>query len=167
MNSDLAEYILATDRRVILLEMIEVTHPNFSRDYRIVRNAATGLTVTHQDGLDYEYQYAPIKIDFHNSRTNLDFGFKATIGDLGDLIAIELDNLNAADSFSQKPLVVYRAYRSDDLSAPIYGPLTLELQDLSSNSKGWSFDAKAPVINKAGTGVAYTLSEQPMMKGFL
>jgi hypothetical protein len=67
----------------------------------------------------------------------------------------------------QKPTVTYRTYRSDDLSAPMFGPVVMEIQAIAMTRQGSSFEAKAPSLNVSRTGETYTIDRFPGLRGFL
>jgi len=97
----------------------------------------------------------------------LDQSFTFTLGDLGELLPKELDAVASANGFSEKPRVVYRTYRSDDLTKPLFGPILLEVESFAFNREGASFTAKAPSLNINKTGEVYRLERFPMLRGFL
>ena len=107
-----------------------------------------------------------MKITNAETRENLDFGISVEMGDLGETIPSELDNVYSDNSFSEKPQVVYRTFRSDDLSEPLL-EVDLEIKSISFNKTGCKFEAKAPALNVSSTGELYKLSRFPMLRGFL
>lgn len=66
-----------------------------------------------------------------------------------------------------KPTVRYRTFRSDDPSHPIFGPITLELASIASNSEGSAFEARAPRTSINRTGLNYDMITFPMLRGFV
>ena len=66
-----------------------------------------------------------------------------------------------------RPIVKYRTYRSDDLTQPIFGPVTLEIATLAMTREGASFDARAPSLNVNRTGEVYSLTRFPMLRALL
>ncbi len=165
--SDLAEFFLNSPSRVILFETVQISHPSFSKIYRIVRNARFGITATIEGASIVTFDYYPMKIETTGSNGTLDQSFRFTVGDLGSLIHDEIDRVAAAETFSTKPVVVYRAYRSDDLTLPIYGPIMLEITNMPINHEGFTFEAKPYQANANSTGEIYTLDRFPGLRGFL
>jgi hypothetical protein len=53
------------------------------------------------------------------------------------------------------------------IQAPIFGPLTLEVTNVSFNKQGAVFTAKPKSFNMAKTGEFYTVERFPMLAGFL
>lgn len=163
-----AGYFLNSRSSVVQLETLEISHPNFSQVYRIVRNATAGLTATIETGGTAFFEYYPVKIVPHYARDDLDHSISITFGDLGEILPKEMDLvMKAPGGLATKPTVKYRVYRSDDLSAPLYGPLRLEVEAFTFDKEGSTFDAKAPSINVTRTGEVYSMSRFPALRGFL
>lgn len=160
------EFFLNTDADVVQLELLEISHPNFSQVYRIVRNQMAGVTVTLEDSTVETFNFYPVLIKQSPQSDNLDQKLSITFGDLGEVLPAELDAVNSAGGFTIKPILKYRTYKSTDLSVPLYGPLIFELSNLSFDDKGVSFDATAPRLNSLTTGELYTLDRFPMLRAF-
>lgn len=168
MNQQHIEFFLNSKSSIVLVECIELIHPNFSQTHRVVRNATRGIEVRHStDDTWYDYTYYPLKIERNGSLEDLDFGFRIDLGDLGGNLQLEVDRIANSDGFQIKPRCVFRGYRSDDLTNPIEGPLELEVVELAFNSDGAQFDAVAPYKNISSTGEIYELNRFPMLRGFL
>lgn len=162
------DYFLNSRSSVVQLELIEVTHPSFSKAYRIVRNAADGVTVDLSPSeLAVSFDYYPAQVSSLGAKGDLDAAIRVELGDLGEVIPEELDLVRADASFRIKPSVRFWAFRSDDLTGPILGPLELEVTEFGFNSDGARFEAKAPSLNTIRTGERYTLDRFPMLRGFL
>jgi hypothetical protein len=151
---------------VVQLELLRISHPNFSQVYYLVRNNSQGVTVSI-DGQEQFFEYYPLQIKGLGSRDNLDFGLSIVLGDLGELLPQELDNVSTANGFEIKPKVTFWTYRSDDLTKPLFGPLYLEFTSISFNSDGASFEAKAPSLNVNRTGELYKLERFTGLRSFL
>ena len=162
-----SEFFLNSKSSVVQLELLEISHPDFTKVYRVVRNAVQGVTVTLETGASAAFDYYPLRIENNGSRDDLDQSFTITLGDLGEVLPVELDSVADADGFSVKPVVTYRTYRSDDLSRPLFGPVLLEVESFAFNREGSTFTAKAPSLNINKTGEIYTLERFPMLRGFL
>ena len=160
------EFFLNAPSSIVQLELLDITHPSFSKPYYIVRNAVKGVTVTLEDSTTRAYTHYPLRIKKSASNETLDTGFAIDLGDLGEVVPMEIDNVAVADTFATKPQVIYRAYRSDDLTVPLVGPLILEGTPISINWEASSFTAKAPSLNINRTGEFYKIDRFPMLKGF-
>lgn len=160
-------FFLNSQASIKQLDLLEISHPNFTQTYRIVRNSANGVTVTLEDASVRFFQYYPLQIKGIAANQTLDQVLQVQLGDLGTLLPKELDAIAAAGTFGTKPIVKYRTYRSDDLTAPMYGPVVLEITNIPFNADGASFEASAPSVNMNKTGEIYTLDRFPMLRGFL
>lgn len=168
MPSAALSYFLGAKRNVVALELVEISHPSFSQVYRRVRNARAGVTVTLEGaGGEQTFDYYPMNIVELGDSADLDTGIRIDFGDLGEVIPLELDNAYAADNMVTKPEVVYRVYRSDDLTAPLIGPLRLQASSFSFTREGASFEASAPYVNNNRTGQVFNLSRFFTLRGFV
>lgn len=161
------EFFLNSRSIVVNLETIEISHPNFSEVYRIVRNATEGITVKIETGEEHYFKYYPLKIENAGIREDLDQSIKITVGDLGQRLPNEIDAIAKNDGFSIKPKLIYRSYRSDDLSSPLVGAIMFEVTNFTFTEEGASFEAKAPSLNVNKTGEGYKFDRFPMLRGFL
>jgi len=165
--SQYSEFFLNCKASVIQFELIEIFHPNFSKTYRLVRNAVEGVTVKLEDSLNYFFEYAPLKISLANEQDNLDQIIKIQLGDLGEIIPKELGLVEIADGFSIKPVVKFRTFKSSDLDNVLYGPLVLEIKNFTFTREGSVFEVKAPSLNISKTGEIFSLERFPMLRGLL
>lgn len=160
------EYFLNSSQEVTRYELIEISHPSFTQVYRRVRNNRDGITVTLETSEVAEFTYFPMEITELGDQANLDTGIRIDFGDLGEVLPRELDAAYLADSMDIKPVITYRAYRSDDLTAPFIGPLFLQATTFSFQQGGASFEASAPYVNNNKTGETYNLTRFPMQRAF-
>lgn len=167
MSNPYVEFFLNAKAELIQFECVEISHPNFSKVYRFVRNNTDGLTVTLETAATATFDYVPIKISQNEMVDDLDYGFKFELGDVGELLPLELDRIAANDGFLIKPVLKYRTYRSDNLANVMFGPIVLEVTELSFNKTGVVFDAKAPELNTSRTGEIYTIARFPGLRDFL
>ena len=164
--SNYTEFYLNSDSNIVQLETIELSHSDFTQTYRVVRNATNGITATTRGGASVAFAYYPLAIDPAETRDNLDQSFTISLGDLGEILPTELDAVATADGFGEKPVLIYRTYRSDVLTAPLF-VITLEVESFTFNEQGSVFEAKAPSLNINKTGETYTFARFPMLRGFL
>jgi hypothetical protein len=165
--SEYSEFFLNAGSNVAELELLEISHPDFTKTYYIVRNAVNGITVTLEDDTVQEFIYYPLQIKPIGSGDDLDQVLQIQLGDLGTILPQELDAVSIAGTFGTKPVLKYRTYRSDDLSAPLYGPITLEISALTFKKEGAAFEAHAPRLNSTATGELYTTGRFPTLRGFI
>lgn len=162
-----SEFFLKSSGSIVQLECLEISHSAFTQTYRVVRNATNGVTVRYEDLVDYTHTYYPLAVQSLGSRGDLDQGLQVNLGDLGEVLPVELDAVSSANGFQEKPVVKYRTFRSDDLQNVLFGPLVLEVKTFSFNREGSTFEAKAPLLNINKTGELYKLDRFPMLRGFL
>lgn len=163
-----SEFFLASRSDVVQLELVELTHPDFTKPYRIVRNARDGVVVDlspAEQGVSFEYY--PARAEQQGARDDLDFAIRLDVGDVGEVIPAEVDAVAAAGGFSIKPAMRYWTFRSDALSAPIFGPVTLEVPAINFSPQGASLEARAPSLNSTRTGERLTLDRFPMQRGLI
>lgn len=167
MPSTALSYFLDSDVDVVRLELVEFSHPAFTQVYRRVRNARDGVTVTLENGTPASFEWYPMEITELSDQADLDTGVRIDFGDLGEVLPRELDAAYASDAMQVKPAVVYRAYRSDDLTSPLIGPLNLEATTFNFQPQGASFEASAPYVNNNKTGETFNLTRFFTLRGFL
>jgi len=166
-DAEYAAFFLNSKSSVVEYETLEISHSDFTQTYRIVRNNAHGITATLENASVVTFDYYPVKIEFSEDRNDLDYSLKIDIGDVGEVLPSELDAISAANGFGEKPVLKYRTFRSDDLSSPLFGPIVLEIQQITFNRTGCSFEASAPTVNLTKTGERYTLDRFPGLRGCL
>jgi hypothetical protein len=161
------EFFLNCPANVAQLECLEISHSAFSQTYYVVRNAVGGVTVTHEDSTVRAYQYYPLECKLSGPRDDLDHTLSVNLGDLGEIVPDEMDNVREAEAFDELPIVLYRTYRSNDLDEPLYGPIELEIKNFNFDRTGCTFDARAPSLNVNRTGEIYSLPRFPMLRGLM
>jgi hypothetical protein len=145
------------------IQTLEISHPSFSQVWRVQGMYRQGLWARDEHGEQQWFEFVPVALRPLEDRGNLDFGLAVTFGDLGDILPDEIERARAADTMHIKPTVIYRTYRSDDLSAPMVGPVKLEAREINRQN-GAQFDAKAPELNISKTGERYTVDRFPGLR---
>ncbi|NET73003.1 MAG: DUF1833 domain-containing protein [Sphaerospermopsis sp. SIO1G2] len=163
----LTDFYLNSDSSEVELETIQLSHSSFSKTYRFVRNASNGITATIEGNETVDFDYYPLRISKLGERNDMDFGVRIDLGDANRVLKEELELIRAADTFEEKPVLTYRTFQSSNLSAPLAGPFTLEVKDLTFTEGQVSFEAIAPRLNLRATGELYTLERFPMLRGVL
>lgn len=159
-------YWLQGSRKQLRIQCVEITHPSFTKPYRFTRNAMDGVRVKDEQGVWRDYEYLPLSITAMSAASDLEQGFTIAIGDVGQIMSLEIDRLRNGQYPHVRPIVNYRAYLSDDLTMPIFSVLGLEVTDNQPNKRGAVFVCKARELNKTATGIVYTLNDYPGLKGF-
>ena len=167
MATDRTSFFLNARSSVVGYDTLELSHPDFSRTFYLVRNKFPDLVATTEAGASVTFEYAPMRVRLPESLDDLDQALEVDLGDVGEIVAEEQDRITAGSGFLQRPQLVYRGFRSDDLSAPMRGPWTLEVVDLSFTAEGVSFKAQAPGLNDNRTGSLYRVEDFPALRGVL
>jgi hypothetical protein len=151
----------------VQLDCLEISHPNFTQTFYVVRNKTDGVTVVHEDASSHDYEYVPMSVSLSGPAENLDVILNVQLGDLGEIVPQQLDAIKEAGTTDILPTVIYRTYRSDDLDTPLYGPHTLKIKKFTNTPKGALFEARAPSLNVNKTGEKYAIARFPMLEGLL
>lgn len=161
-----SKFFFTSKTNVAELELIEFSHPSFTQTFYIVRNSVAGVTVTLETGVVQAFTYYPLQITPTGANTDLDQKMKVLFGDVGKVLPQQLDRLRSAATLYIKPVFIYRTYRSDTLSTPLFGPVTFQVQNLAFTKQGATFDISAPVLNLNKTGELYNLDRFPSLRAF-
>lgn len=151
----------------VRLLLVEISHPAWSKTYRIVQNHADGITVQHEDTFSYDYEYVPLTIQRGNNSDDLDQEITIGVGDLGEMFPKELDAARASQYSKVRPRLNYREYNLSDLTKPQVTILDLEVTDYEPKKEGAVFVCRAKQMNLTKTGEVYTLDNTPTLRGFV
>ncbi len=178
-----SDYYFNSAQAVVEIDCIEIQHFRFNPTvFRLTRNAQLhelstfddegnakrGVIVMHEGAVGpFEYEYVPMKIERIGVGTDMEQALRVTFGDVGEILPAQLELVDTFNANTAKPIVRYRAYRSDDLSAPLTTvPSVHEMKRVTFNRQGCAFEAIAPYLNVARTGQLYTIQDYPTMKAF-
>lgn len=164
------DFFFNSTRSTSRIEALEMSHPAFSQTYYLVRNPNPWMrtqVLRHEDGTPVSYQFCPLRLRPLASRADLDFGVSVDLGDLGEIVPAEIDRIVASDFSRVRPVVKYRAWRSDRLDVPMNGPITLQVTQITRAQTGSTFDAVAPLLNLTKTGEIYSVERFPMLAAML
>ncbi len=152
----------------VRLQCVEISHPAWSKVYRIVQNHSDGITVQHESGLSFAYEYVPLTIQKGSNSDDLDQEITIGVGDLGEDFPKELDAIRASVNYSKvRPTLNYREYNLSDLTKPQVTILGLEATDYEPKREGAVFVCRAKQMNLTKTGEIYTLDNTPTLRGFV
>lgn len=150
------------------IQTLEISQPSFSQVWRLQSHYREGLAVRLETGQEAFFQYVPMRLKSLEEKADLDFGLTVILGDLGEILPEEIQRARAAGTLrTDPPLVKYRAYRSDDLTSPMFGPVSLQARQIARSEDGAKFNATAPQANVNKTGILYRSDLYPMLQGFL
>lgn len=164
------EFYMTSKSGEAVFETLAISHPYFSKDYFICRNAGIdGLYAKLEDGTMAFFEYYPLSIEASKQDRSLDYSLTISMGDLGSIFDKETDNLDKVDgAWDIFPTVVYRSYRELDVEKPLTGPMLLEMESYMYDDNGSSaFKASAERLNVSGTGEDYNFTQFPGLRGFL
>lgn len=162
--TDYVSFFLNAQGGIVSLDCIEIAHSSFPKVFRYVRNDTSGITVKHEDGFDYFYEFQQMEIGRKNITNDLDQVFSITLADYDDALIQAYANLT--DNIP--PTFKYRIYRDDDLSGPMQIIQTLDIVSMNKDGTGLvTFDAQAPELNSVRTGDSYSMERFPMLRGTL
>ena len=160
-------YWLSGNPDDVRLLCVEVSHPAWSKVYRIVQNHADGITVQHENSVSYDYEYVPLTIQRGNNSDDLDQDITIGVGDLGETFPLELDAARASAFADVRPTLNYREYNLSDLTNPQLTILGLEVTDYEPKREGAVFVCRAKQMNLTKTGITYNIKDFPTMRGFI
>jgi len=164
------EFFLNCSASVVELELLEVSHPAFTGGtdvggtmYKIVRNAKSGVVYNGNT-----FIYYPFILSKGSRSQDLDYSLDISFGDLGEITTTEIKNIVDSVTDSQTPISVsYMIFRSDDLTAPIFGPIDLKTKNINWNGEGFTLECRSRISNKNKTGTYYDLISYPSLRTFL
>jgi len=164
------EFFLNCSAAVVELELLEISHPAFTGGnygsgtiYKIVKNASDGVVYSGD-----AYLYYPFVLSKGSRSQDLDYSLDISFGDLGEITTTEIKNIIGSVAYSQMPISVsYMIFRSDDLTAPIFGPIDLKAKNFNWNGDGFTLECRSRISNKNKTGTYYDLMSYPSLKTFL
>jgi hypothetical protein len=148
-----------------MYELIELSHPLFSKVYRLVRNNADGLTVTLENNTQGVFEFYPMKITGQHDNNTMDYTVSVTFGDVKKELKNELKRLGG--DHTVMPTLIYRVYRSDNLTQPMTTAINLEVTQIDMQTEGVLVSAQARSLNKNRTGEVYNFERFPMLRDFL
>lgn len=160
-------YWLSGNPDDVRLLLVEITHPAWSKVYRIVQNHADGITVQHENTFSYEYEYVPLTIQKGSNSDDLDQEITIGVGDLGEDFPKELEAARASQYSHIRPTLNYREYNLSDLTKPQVTILGLEVTDYEPKIEGAVFVCRAKQMNLTKTGEPYTLDNTPTLRGYV
>lgn len=158
-----ADFFFSSAPTVVRLDTIEISHDDFSQTYRLVANSGPDGITADGDA----YSFCPMRVAPMSATDDLAQSLSIMLGDVGEIIATEINAIWSANGLNTRPSLTYRAFRSDDLDAAITGSTrVLEIASVTTTRDGARFEARAPELNQSRTGVLYTVDQFPMLRGF-
>ncbi|WP_286938879.1 DUF1833 family protein [Achromobacter sp. UBA4530] len=167
-SQDYIDFFFGAPQSAAELQTLEISQPSFSQVWRLQSHYREGFWARLETGEQAFFQYVPMRLRPLEERANLDFGLTVTLGDLGEILPDEIQRARSAGTLrTNPPTVKYRAYRTDNLEEPMFGPVSLQARQIARSEDGAKFSATAPEVNANKTGVLYRTDVYPMLQGFL
>lgn len=168
VSDNYVDFFFGASQSSAELQTLEISQPSFSQVWRLQCHYREGFWARLETGEQVFFQYVPMRLRPLEERANLDFGLTVTLGDLGEILPEEIQRARAAGTLrTNPPTVKYRAYRTDNVEAPMFGPVTLQARQIVRGEEGAKFNATAPEANANKTGILYRSDVYPMLQGFL
>lgn len=164
---NLTEYLLDSSPAIVRLETLQISHPAFSKVYYVVRNAYKGISATIEDSTVKTFEYYPFEILKSTETADMDESYQIRFGDLGEVLPMELDRVNALGLIDSEVTVIYRQYTSDDLTTQLGNPVTLYATSFDFSQDGCQFVIEGKNIKDGKLWQIYTLNQFPMLRAFL
>lgn len=165
---DYVDFFFGAPQSASELQTLEISQPSFSQVWRFQSHYREGFYARLETGEQVFFQYVPMRLKPLEERANLDFGLTVILGDLGEILPDEIQRARTAGTLRTNPPVVkYRAYRTDNLESPMFGPVSLQARQIARSEDGAKFNAMAPEANANRTGILYRSDVFPMLLGFL
>jgi len=162
----LAQFFLNGAAEEVAVESLSLSHTSWSKEYHLVRNMPSGGTLTLEDSTSQVFEHYPFELKGDLVTGELDQPIKILLGDLGEIIPVEIDAMIAAGTTDVLPKAVLRLYSSANLAAPLE-VVVRYVTGVSRNAQGATLEANAPSMNKNRTGELYTLDRFPTLKAFI
>ncbi len=143
-----------------IIQTLEISHPSFNNVFRLCREPV-GITATIETGESVFFEPANFAADLNSTKSDLDQNFSFTISDLQNALDDNLDLIALDDD--RKISVIYRAYKSSDLTGIGDGPYKLEAIDVAQDLGVFTVTAGAPQLNLSQTGETYNYDVYKML----
>lgn len=164
LESRLKAFLSSAPQAIWPIQTLAISHSAMSRAFYLWREPYAGITSA--GGISMAMDPCNIEIKLAGNEGHLDQKFDIRLGlvDIEDIFREQLDRIPLATT--EKIVVVYREYLSDDLSSP-QAMARLQVESISYVIGAAQISAVSPRLNVNRTGELYTPKEIPMLRGFL
>lgn len=165
IEQQLREFLASAPQTKYMIEVVSIAHSALTQTYHLWKEPIAGAVVDENDNTLIT-QSTNINIALAGSADNLDQKFTVSIDttDAENVLRNELDLIPL--NTTEKIILVYRAYLSDDLTEP-QAVQRLQVESITYNRGVASLSAVAPKLNVTRTGELYTFNRFPMLRGFI
>lgn len=165
IETRLRVYLASAPQAVRRIPTLQISHSAMTKTFYLWREPYTG-SITVESGV--------VAVEPANFEAKL----PGAEGHLDQQLEIRLDTVDVEDEFreqldriplatTEKIVVVYREYLSDDLTDVVAGPWTLHAEALSTDIGLGTISAASPRLNMTRTGEIYAPRDVPMLRAFL
>jgi hypothetical protein len=164
IEAQLRVFLASAPQTIRSIQTLQISHSAMSRVFHLWREPYAGTTFAN--GVAMAMLACNIGIKLASSEGNLDqkFLIKISTVDPQNSLRNELDRIPVATT--EKILIAYREYLSDDLTAP-QATANLQGEAISYIVGSAAFTAVSPRLNMLRTGEVYSPRDIPMLRGFL
>ena len=165
VEARLREFLASAPQTIYMIEVISIAHSDLTQTYNLWREPSDGGVVDEDDNV-LSVRSTNFTVALAGSPDNLDQKITVNIDttDPDNLLRKELDRIPL--DTTEKILLTYRAYLSDDLTEP-QAVQVLQVESINYNRGTATLSAIAPKYNVNRTGELYTFGRFPMLRGFL
>ena len=165
VEARLREFLASAPQTIYMIEVISIAHSDLTQTYNLWREPSDGGVVDEDDNV-LSVRSTNFTVILAGTPDNLDQKFTVNIDttDPDNLLRKELDRIPL--DTTEKILLTYRAYLSDDLTEP-QAVQVLQVESINYNRGTATLSAIAPKYNVNRTGELYTFGRFPMLRGFL
>lgn len=165
IEQQLREFLASAPQTKYMIEVVSIAHSALTKTYHLWKEPTDGAVVDESSNT-LIMQSTNINIALAGSPDNLDQKFTISIDttDPENVLRKELDRI--ALNTTEKIILTYRAYLSDDLTEP-QAVQRLQVESITYTRGVAALSAVAPKLNVTRTGELYTFSRFPMLRGFL
>ena len=165
IEQQLREFLASAPQTKYMIEVVSISHSSLTQTYHLWKEPASGAVVDENSNT-LVVQSTNLNVALAGTPDNLDQKFNVSIDttDADNVLRKELDRI--ALNTTEKIVLTYRAYLSDDLTEP-QAVQRLQVESITYTRGVASLSAVAPKLNVTRTGELYTFSRFPMLRGFL
>lgn len=148
--------------QVVIYCTLELQHPAFATPVRVVNGVVSDMTFTLEDTSTVTFTAVP----FYAERPEFAEGRMPTCSVTVDNVARELlPQIEAAVQVKADLVVLYREYRSDDLTEPCYGPIQFQMRKITA--KGTSLTGVAQLDDLANRKFPFKITSVQEFPGLV
>jgi hypothetical protein len=165
-SRELFTFMMTSPATDVLLETIELSHPSWSKTYRIIRNDCLGASLNTENG-PFFFQYVPFNLRQSGDSGDLNKKISVELSDLGEIIPEEFRRMEDEGTLNTAPKMVVRCF-SHRTGEMVLGPVKLDIRGaVLIADKGCKLEASAKATMANSTGTVFDIERIPTIKAFL